>query len=317
MKSHAHGTQPSLWPLCIVIALSWATLALLPGTGAVFLSVRNLENLFVQISPLVIVSVAMTMVVLVRGIDLSVGAGVALTGVIAALLQIQSGAPAWLAIVAALACGALIGAWQGFFVARLALPAFVVSLAGFYAFRGLALVLSGAQGLSPMGDDFSLLVARAGLPVPIWIAALVALCGHVLTQKTRFGRHLYAIGGNPEAAHLAGISVGRHVFVVFVLAGVCTAIAGLILCARTNGVTPGNTGHLFELDVVTAVVIGGTSLLGGRGSILGSVLGAILFGTLANGMNLCEVDSNWQLIFKGLLLMSAVGVDVISKGRSS
>jgi D-xylose transport system permease protein len=153
--------------------------------------------------------------------------------------------------------------------------------------------------------------------MPIWIAAAVAAIGYLTAEHTRFGRHLYAIGGNPEAAHLAGISVSRHLWSVFVIAGLCTALAGLILCARTNGVTPGNTGHLFELDVVTAVVIGGTSLLGGRGSILGSVLGALLFGTLANGMNLLEVDSNWQLIFKGLLLMTAVGIDVISKGKSS
>jgi ABC-type xylose transport system permease subunit len=361
--------------LLILLGL-WGLLALLPQTRDVFLTQRNLANLMTQVSPLAIVAVGMTLVILIRGIDLSVGAGVALTGVIAAILQLDHGQPAWVAIGAALAVGAVMGLWQGVLVARFGLPAFVVSLAGFYAFRGLALVLSGSRGLAPMRDDFAILVDRLpptatvglilvgaaggvallisqaqrrraldlpplpalalavraaatlalaafliflfggrGLPVPVLLAGAAVLAGVVITRRTRFGRHLYAIGGNPEAARLSGIAITRATVSVYVLIGVLTALAGLVLCARTNGVTPGNAGNLFELDVVTAVVIGGTSLLGGRGSVVGSLLGALVFGTLANAMNLLEVDSNWQLILKGLILMTAVLVDVVSKRR--
>jgi D-xylose transport system permease protein len=364
--------------MLLVLFGLWVALGVLPKTQGVFLSQRNLANLLLQISPLVIVAVGMTLVILIRGIDLSVGAGVALTGVIAALLQIDHGVSAGLAIAATLAAGVVMGLWQGVWVARLGLPAFVVSLAGFYGFRGLALLLSGSRGLSPMPDDFAILVARVppgatvaligacaltglaglvghgarrrrlalprrpawtvaaplaaaggaasfllllfaerGLPVPIALAGAVVLFGLGLTRRTRLGRHLYAIGSSPEAARLSGIDVARATLIVYVIVGVCTALAGLVLAARTNGVTPGNAGHLFELDVVTAVVIGGTSLLGGRGSVLGSLLGALVFGTLANAMNLLEVNSNWQLVLKGLILMGAVLVDVISKRRRS
>ncbi len=252
----------------------------------------------------------------------------------------------------------------------------MVTLAGFNAFRGLALVMSDARGLAPMKQDFqivtatvpaaatwlavlavlaiglaliwreaarrralgldpptaSVLAARAGgqvglaalvlgffggrgMPVPVAVAALVVLGGVLLTRRTRFGRHVYAVGGNPEAARLSGIDVRRVTLWVYVIVGVLTAVAGILLAGRVNGVTPGSQGQLLELDVITAVVIGGTSLLGGRGSIVGTMLGALVFGTLANGMNLLGVDSNWQLICKGLILMTAVLIDVLSKGR--
>ncbi len=327
-----------------------------------------------QVSHIAIIAVGMTLVIVTRGIDLSVGAGVALTGVVAAMLQIDGNAPAWVAIAAALAAGGLIGAWQGFWVCRFNIPAFVVTLAGFNAFRGLALVASDARGLAPMKEDFGILVARVpfgiaagltvvavaaylvslarragerhkldlpaesrlqtglrifgallvgafvltisshrGLPVPVLIAIAVGAVGVFIAEKTVFGRHVYALGGNPEAARLSGIDVKRTLFFVYVFIGVLTAIGGVVLTARIDGVTPGNAGNLLELDVITAVVIGGTSLSGGRGSIVGSLLGAMLFGTLSNGMNLLGVSSNWQLILKGLILMAAVLFDVLSK----
>jgi D-xylose transport system permease protein len=344
----------------------------------VFLTERNLGTLLTQNAHILVIAVGMTLVILIRGIDLSVGAGVALTGCVAALLQLKAGMPASVAIAAALGCGAAIGLWQGFWVARLGIPAFVVTLAGFNAFRGLALVLSDARGLAPMKSDFQIVTATVpvaatwiavlavlaaglaltwseasrrralgldppsagvvaaraggqlglaalvlaifggrGMPVPVAVAALVVLGGVVLTQRTRFGRHVYAVGGNPEAARLSGIDVKRVTLWVYVIVGVLTAVAGILLAGRVNGVTPGSQGQLLELDVVTAVVIGGTSLSGGRGSIVGTLLGALVFGTLANGMNLLGVDSNWQLICKGLILMTAVLIDVLSKGRRS
>ena len=162
-------------------------------------------------------------------------------------------------------------------------------------------------------------LARIGGGVPVGVLVMLAVFagGAFLLDQTRFGRHVYAIGGNPEAARLSGIDVRRTLMLVYVFVGVLTAVAGVMLAARTNGVTPGNAGNLWELDVITAVVIGGTSLSGGRGSILGSLLGAMVFGTLANGMNLLEVNSNWQLILKGMILMAAVLADVLSKRKRS
>jgi D-xylose transport system permease protein len=149
------------------------------------------------------------------------------------------------------------------------------------------------------------------------VAAAVALAGIFITRRTRFGRHMYAIGGNPEAARLSGVDVKKVTIGVYTILGVLTALAGLMLAARTDGVTPGGQGNLLELDAVTVVVIGGTSLLGGRGSITGTVLGALVFATLANGMNHLHIPSDWQLILTGAILLAAGTVDVLSKGKRS
>jgi ribose/xylose/arabinose/galactoside ABC-type transport system permease subunit len=150
--------------------------------------------------------------------------------------------------------------------------------------------------------------------VQVLIAGTVALWGIFVTKRTRFGRHLYAIGGNPDAARLSGIDVKRATIGAYVIVGVLTAVAGVMLAARVNGVTPGSQGNLLELDAVTAVVIGGTALAGGRGSVVGTVLGTLVFATLANGMNHLRIDSNLQLIFTGLVLLAAVQ---ISRGKRS
>jgi len=373
-RAPMRGTDQNIWIMAAVLVVLWTALAVLPQTRGVFLTQGNLATLLVQSAVLLVVSVGMTLVILIRGIDLSVGAGVALTGTVAAMIQLKCGGSAPLAIAAALAVGAILGGWHGWWVAR-GIPAFVVTLAGFKAYRGGALVLSGAKGLSPMGDDFSLLartvprdpslaiialvlaagialtlhdatrrkryglaplttqvvalrlggqIALAGLvmwvfwargiPVQVVIAGAVALAGIFVTKRTRFGRHLYAIGGNPEAARLSGIDVKKTTIGAFVIAGVLTAVAGVMLAARVNGVTPGSQGNLLELDAVTAVVIGGTALAGGRGSVVGTVLGTLVFATLANGMNHLRIDSNLQLIFTGLVLLVAVQ---ISRGKRS
>lgn len=370
-------TDLNAWVMAGVLATMWAVLAILPSTRAVFLTEGNIAMLLTQSAVLLVIAVGMTMVIVIRGIDLSVGAGVALTGVVAALAQQKLGLPTPVAIAAAIGVGAAIGAWHGFWVGWLGVPAFVVTLAGFKAFRGGALVMSDAKGLS-LDDHFALLAShvpasatwlavlvalaggialtlrdahrrrafalepvgtkiiaariagqvllaglllavfgRRGVPVPVLVAAAVALWGVFVTKRTRFGRHLYAIGGNPEAARLSGIDVRRTTMGVYVILGVLTAIAGVLLAARVNGVTPGNQGQLLELDAVTAVVIGGTSLAGGRGSVVGTVLGTLVFATLANGMNHLRIDSNWQLICTGLILLVAVLIDVLSKGRRS
>jgi len=376
-KAPSRRLDVNAWAMAGVLGLMWAVLAALPATRGVFLTQGNLTSLLSQSAVLLVVAVGMTLVIIIRGIDLSVGAGVALTGTIAALCHAKLGLPAPVAMLAALAAGAALGAWHGWWVSWLGIPAFVVTLAGFKAYRGGALVLSDAQSMV-MGDDFAWLAGTLpasvtwgivvgsiaagaalavrdaqrrkafgltptspgvlgaqlaamvllgaslvavfggrGMPVLVVIASAVAAAGAFVTKRTRFGRHLYAIGGNPEAARMSGVDVRRVTLGVYVILGVLTALAGLMLAARVNGVTPGAQGGNLELDAITAVVIGGTSLLGGRGSVVGTVLGTLVFATLANGMNLLRIDSNLQWIFTGLILLAAVLVDVLSKGKRS
>jgi ABC-type xylose transport system permease subunit len=361
--------------IVFVLLAMWAALAVHPETREAFVSAGNFSNLTAQVAEIVIIGVGMTLVILIGGIDLSVGAGMALSGVVAAKLQIDSHQPAWVAVLAAvLVCG-LIGAWHGLLVTRFGIPAFIATLSGFLAYRGLALVLSDARGLSPMGEDFqrlgrslppalslalsvaglligvalvlrrgarrrryglpsdsailttakllaialaaafSAVIYREGVPVPVVFAALSAALGAVVLSRTRLGRYAVAIGGNREAARLSGVPVTRVTMTLYIAIGVLTALAGVVAAARTNGVTPGNAGLTRELHVITAVVIGGTSLTGGRGTIVGTIIGALVFGTLSNGMNLMGVNSNWQLIVTGQILLGASLVDALSSKK--
>jgi D-xylose transport system permease protein len=364
----------SLRMVLVLLAL-WAGLAIHPDTREAFLTAGNFSNLTAQVAEIVIIGVGMTLVILIGGIDLSVGAGMALTGVVAAKLQIDWHQSAWLACLAAIAVAALVGLWHGVLVTRFAIPPFIATLSGFLAYRGLGLVLSDARGLSPMGKDFQLLGARLpagvswglitaamlvgatlivsrqrrrqalglpldpvvtvaarlgailataaflsfiyqdGMPVPVLIAALATAAGAVLLRRTRLGRYAFAIGGNAEAARLSGVPVARTTIAIYLITGVLTALAGIVAAARTNGVTPGNAGLMRELHVITAVVIGGTSLSGGRGTMIGTVIGALVFGTLSNGMNLMNVNSNWQLILTGAILLGASLLDSVERRK--
>jgi ABC-type xylose transport system permease subunit len=361
----------------LVLLTLWALLAIHPETREAFLTAGNFSNVTAQVAEIVIIGVGMTFVILTGGIDLSVGAGMALFGVVAAVLQIDSGQPAWVAVFAAVALSLVVGMWHGLLVTKLKVPPFIATLTGFLAYRGLALLLSGARGLSPMGADFALLggqipqawafsfsvaaymlgcaflvqrerrrrafglpaqsnarmatlliaitlvlaltlvVYQDGMPVPVLIAAIVLGIGAVLMRLTRLGRYAFAIGGNAEAARLSGVPVTQVKVSIYLLTAVLTAIAGLVSAARTNGVTPGNMGLIRELHVITAVVIGGTSLSGGRATMIGTLLGALIFGTLSNGMNLLNVDSNWQLILTGVILLGASLLDSVSTRTDS
>ena len=358
-----------------VLLFMWTVLALHPETRESFVTSGNFSNLTAQIAEIVIIGVGMTFVILIGGIDLSVGSGMALAGVIAAKLQLEMHQPAWVVVLVTVVVFASVGAWHGFLVTRFGIPPFIATLSGLLAYRGVALVLSNASGLSPMNQDFqklgrslppaisvglcgvglvlgALLVLRRaarrkrlglradsalvltlklvaitaatafcgtiykeGMPVPVLIAALAAALGAFVLRRTRLGRYAFAIGGNPEAARLSGVPVVKVTMTIYIAIGVLTALAGVVAAARTNGVTPGNAGLTRELHVVTAVVIGGTSLTGGRGTMLGTVIGALIFGTLANGMNLMTIDSNWQLIVTGLILLGASLLDSLSSKK--
>jgi ribose transport system permease protein len=280
-----------------------------------FLSLGNLTNLARQVSINAIIAAGMTFVIVTGGIDLSVGSLVALTGCVGMLAIDRTGwDPAGLLV--ALLVGAAAGAANGAAVAWGRMPPFLATLAGLTVFRGLALVATAGSpvirmdgGYRWIGQGFVL-----GVPVPVVLMVLVMLALHVLLTRTAFGAHVYAVGGNEEASRLSGVAVTWTRFWVYVLCGLLTGLAGMILAARLSSAQP-NTGEGFELDAIAAVVLGGTSLMGGRGTVWGTVVGAFVTGVLNNGFNLLAVDAYYQLVAKGLIIVLAVLLDQYLKQR--
>jgi simple sugar transport system permease protein len=281
---------------CIVFALA---------TDA-FLTAGNLLNLLRQAAPLLIVAVAMTFVITTGGIDLSVGSTVALVNAVAAIAMV-AGLP-WPAVVAAmLALGAAIGVVQGWFVAYQAIPSFIVTLAGLSALRGLALLLTQGYSIPIPASDFSALGRGwlLGVPFPAVIAVLAALLGYLALNEMRYGRRVIAIGANAEAARRVGMPARRVTMSVYVLTGVAAALAGLVVAARL-GSGSSNAAVGFELDVIAAVVLGGTSLSGGRGTIPGTVLGALTIAVIGNGLILAHVSPFFTQIVTGVIILAAI-----------
>ncbi|WP_108660324.1 ABC transporter permease [Acuticoccus kandeliae] len=288
-----------------------------------FLHPLNLMNILRQVSIMGLVAVGMTFVILTAGIDLSVGSVVALAGLVGAYVAkgglddrfavgaaATAGNPVFLAILAAVAVGAACGALQGLAITRLRVPPFVVTLGGLTAFRGLALIFSGGGPISGFSPSFVWWGQGRiyGIPVPVIVFAAVAMIAHVVLRYTRFGLHVYATGGNNPAAELNGVAVRRTTFSVYVIVGFLSGLAAFLLSARLNS-AEAVAGLQLELDVIAAVVIGGTSLFGGVGSIFGTVVGVLLIGVLRNGLVLMNVSSFVQQILIGLILVLAVAVD--------
>jgi ribose transport system permease protein len=294
-----------------------------------FLTADNGWNILRQISVNLCLSIGMTLVILSGGIDLSVGAILALAGAVAAgLLKNGIGIPAldvalkfttMGAILAGLIVGGGLGWANGFAITRFQLPPFVATLGMLSIARGLTMLWTGGFPLTGLGDDFGRLGTGAflGMPMPVWIMLALTAVFVVVTKRTRFGRHLYAVGGNERAARLTGLNVGRIKIAVYTLAGALAGVAGLIVTARLDSAQP-NAGLGYELDSIAAVVIGGTSLSGGRGSVAGTVLGCLIIGVLNNGLFLLNVSPFWQQVVKGLVILLAVALDKMnSRGRDS
>ena len=277
------------------------------ATSPAFLTSGNLLNVLRQAAPILIVAVAMTFVVTTSGIDLSVGSTVALINALAAIL-LQFGIPWPLVVIALIAIGAAVGVVQGWFIAYQGIQAFIVTLAGLSALRGGALLMT--QGFSvPISTDLGFVeIGRAwllGVPAPAWIALVVVIAGFLALSGTRFGRYVTAIGSNQEAARRAGIATRAVILWTYVLTGVACALAGIIIAARL-GSGSSNAAVGFELDVIAAVVLGGTSLMGGRGSILGTVLGALTIAVIGNGLILIHVSPFFTQIVTGAIILLAV-----------
>lgn len=289
-----------------------------------FLTVDNAWNVMRQISVNICIATGMTLVILTAGIDLSVGSVLALCGAITAGLlkdglQFPSGNlfigfTLLGAILAGLLAGTVLGWLNGWSITRFNVPPFVATLAMLTIARGLTFLWTKGFPISNLGPEFDFIGTQwlLGIPVPVWISGIIVLITVLLTRKTRLGRYIYAIGGNENAARLSGINTNRVKRTVYAIAGALAAIGGIILTSRLDSAQP-NAGASYELDAIAAVVIGGTSLSGGKGSILGTVLGAVIIGVLNNGLVLLDVSPFWQQVVKGLVILLAV---IIDKGNS-
>ncbi len=282
-----------------------------------FFTAENLLNISLQASVTAIIAAGMTFVILAAGIDLSVGSVVALAGIITTGMLKAGTAPGMLLIVApaaGLLFGAFSGAFAGFCVTRLKLTPFIVTLALMTIWRGVAFVVTEGRPIWELPDRFSVFGSGRILhvPIPTVIMFIVYAASHIALTRTRFGRYVYAVGGNLEAARLAGIRTQEVLIQVYVLCGVLAALSGILLSSRMNSGQP-NAGTMYELDVIAAVVVGGTSLFGGRGSIVGTFFGAMLIAVLRNGLNLMNVGSYVQQVVVGVVILLAVAVDQLRR----
>lgn len=282
-----------------------------------FFTADNLLNILRQTSVNAIMAVGMTLVILTAGIDLSVGSVLALCGALAATMVAME-LPIWLVVPLTLGAGTLLGGVSGLIIAKGKVQAFIATLVTMTALRGVTMVYTEGRpistGFSDGADHFAWLGTGYlfGLPVPIWLMAIVFLLAWYLLNHTRLGRYIYALGGNESATRLSGINVARVKLAVYGLCGMLSALAGLIVTSRLSSAQP-TAGMGYELDAIAAVVLGGTSLMGGKGRIMGTLIGALIIGFLNNALNLLDVSSYYQMIAKASVILLAVMIDNKSK----
>ncbi|MDO5093675.1 MAG: ABC transporter permease [Propionibacteriaceae bacterium] len=285
------------------------------ATGGKFLALSNLSNVVVQVAPIGIIALGMMFAIITKGIDLSVGATAALAGVAAASLAQVPGPTAFfpnlpalpvaLSVVLGLLVGALAGGVIGALVAIFKIPPFVATLGMMTAARGLALIYSDGRPISNLAPNFNAL--GKGI-MPILLFAIAAAIIWVILNRTRFGRHVYAIGGNEQAARVSGISISKAHFFIYTLIGLLAGLAGIILAARVESGGP-TAGTMMELDVITATVIGGTSFAGGIGTVWGVIVGALIIGVINNGLDLLNVSPYLRMVVKGVIIVIAIIID--------
>ncbi len=389
VDSIKHNTKQ--YTMFIALIAIWLIFTFL--TDSVFLTARNLSNLFVQTVTTAILAIGMVLIIVAGHIDLSVGSVLGFAGAVCAMFMIKLEWGVVPSVLATLLVGLAIGTWHGFWVAYRKVPAFIVSLASMLAFRGLIIGITGGQTqgleMAPEGaaNSFKLIgqgylptiaaaaeghvhdtslycsvavialfvasglrkraarmkygftvlplnleilrlaflsaiigtfamimVMYLGIPWSVVLVLALAVLFSFIAGNTRFGRHLYAIGGNPEAAKLSGIDIPRRTLALWMIMGVMTAVAGIVYTARLNAATT-SAGQNAELDAIAAAVIGGTSLLGGEGTIFGAVIGALVMASLDNGMSLMNLDITFQYVIKGLILLLAVWVDMAQRKK--
>lgn len=274
-----------------------------------FFTVNNLLNVIRQVSIIAIIAIGATLVIITGGIDLSVGSIVAVIGVVVAL-SVQLGINVWASFLIGILAGVVIGVVNGLIITRLKISPVITTLAMMMILRGLTYVLSGARPLYNLPEHFQFLGAGylGPIPIPIIIVAVLYVCFHILLTRTRLGRYIRAVGGNELASEHTGINVRNVKLIVYIIAAVLASIGGIILASRLGSAQP-TAGVYLEFSVISAALLGGTSLAGGEGTMLGTLIGALIIGVIANGLNLLNVDAFYHQIVKGLVILIAVLID--------
>ena len=300
--------------LIVLVVLSAAMAMLSP----VFLSVNNLFNIILATATFGVLAIGATFVISSAGLDLSLGSVLGLSSVVGAALVVTLEWPWYFAILGSLFAGTMAGAVNGFIVIIGLVPAFIVTLGMLGIARGLALIISGGRGIYGLPNEILFLgqARPLGVPTPVFILAIVAIISHYILAHTRFGHHTLALGDNEAAAKATGIDISRQRMLLYMLSGLMAGIAGLIFTARVNTGDP-TAGLNYELLAITAAIIGGTNLFGGRGSILGTMIGALIMGVLQNGLNLLAVQAYYQQMAIGIVLIAAVWLDQVRDRRRS
>ncbi len=296
--------------ILVALVVLCVFLGIFPGTSQYFLTVKNLFNVLRQISTNLLLACGMTMVIILGGIDLSVGSIIALSGVLAAGCVSRYNMPIGVAFIVGIIIGIIFGLFNGFVISKTTIPPFIVTLATMNIARGLAGVYTGGSPVRVVSKEWQWLGAgyAAGIPVPVIIMVIIFIISMLILNRTRVGRYIYAVGGNPLAAKFSGINVAKVKFLVYSYSGVMAGIAGIILASRMYSGQP-TAGEGAEMDAIAAVVVGGTSMAGGSGKLSGTLIGALIIGILNNGLNLMNVNSFWQTVVKGVVILLAVMID--------
>ena len=291
----------------ILLAIIWTSL------NSQFIALSNITNILRVASYTAIAAVGMTMVIVVGEIDLSAGSLVCASGLVGAL--VVKATDSWiLAVLAALAVGALVGTFNGVLCAKGKLPGFIATLASMTILRGMAYIITGGNSVVWDNEVFTKIGTGyiSVIPIPVIIMVVVLVFGIILTTKMRFGRYIYSVGGSIETSRWSGIAVDKVKIIVFIIMGVLTSISGLIIVARLGSGQP-SAGTGFEMDCITAAVVGGTSMSGGKGKIIGTFVGVLLLTILTNGMTLVGIDTYYQQVFKGVIIVISVLAETRSK----
>mgnify|MGYP001116522550 CR=1 FL=1 len=292
--------------LLVVLLVLGTIFSLLTDT---FLTIPNILNVLLQISIIAILGFGVTIIIISAGIDLSLGSVMALVGMGTAAILTSSTPSIFLAILGGLLIGGIIGFINGITVAYIHLPAFIATLAMMSIARGVALVVTNAIPIYNLPESFLFLGSGFlwGIPTPIYVMISLYFILDFILRKTKFGRYTYAIGGNEEATRLSGINIKRYKLLVYVVGGICTGVAGILFTARLGSGQP-TAGVGYELDAITAAILGGTNLFGGSGNLIGTLIGAFVMGVINNGQALLNISSYVQNIVRGIIVILAVGI---------
>ena len=299
--------------IVVFLALFLAISVLSPA----FLTQANIMTVLRQIATNMFLSIGMTFVIILGGIDLSGGAIIAMVGVVTVGLSVNGAVPIPAAILIGMCVGVLVGFINGYIISRLRVPAFIVTLAMMNVCRGGAYIYTGGKSIRVLDDRF----VKIGtgylfgyIPLPVIYTIVAVAVAVILLNRTKFGTYVYAIGGNREAAKLSGVPIKKVETMVFMISGFLTAFAGIVLAARMYSAQP-SVGDGYEMDAVAACVLGGISMSGGKGQIGGTVLGVLVIGIISNGLNLLGVNSYWQLVVKGIIVLLAIYIDSLKNRR--